>query len=438
MTSLMPQSAEQGVLATRRPAETDLSSRELRERWAARIRREAVFSARTTCRAYVDSIKSALMAVASRSVTPDAAERRLKGELEKFGYTPKGGFAGKPPSAHVPPALPGTMTDLGSSRRIQLIIDTNVKRARSMGQMAAGENPVFLMANPAWRLERTGARKKPRGDWRARWAAAGNAVGWKGALRRQFVALKSSPIWQALGDGAGGYSDTLSSPFPPFAFGSGLAWTNVGRREWRRLCEAEGVADGLDALKDEAKAMLARGAAEAGVPAPTEKARAVAERTGAKPYVARTAARHDALAAVEAMGRAVARARDAAADAQKSVSEALRVVQGAAAFGRGLVAEEAAALAPLSKSADDAVAAVRKIRDREEVYRRAVEARPLPSSAAEQSAYDRAVSLYANAAASVGKYAAEVGARCEEWRRVADRCAAIAQAKVARAVRGAK
>lgn len=434
----MPQSAEQGVLATRRPTETDLSSRELRERWTARIKREAVFSARTTCRAYVDSIKSALMAVASRSITPDAAERRLKGELEKFGYTPQRGFAGKPPSARIPPALPGTMTDLGSSRRIQLIIDTNVKRARSMGQMAAGENPVFLMANPAWRLTRTGARKKPRGDWRARWKAAGDAVAWKGALKSQYVALKSSPIWQSLGDGAGGYGDALGSPFPPFAFGSGLAWVNVGRREWRRLCEAEGVDDGLAALKDEAKRMQSRGAAEAGVPAPTAKAVAVAERTGGKPYVARTAARHEALAAVGAMGRAVARARDAAADAQKSVAAALRVVQGATAFGRGLVAEEAAALAPLSKAADDAVAAVRKIKDREEVYRRAVETRPLPSSAAEQTAYDRAVSLYANAAANVSKYAAEIEARCEEWRRVADRCGAIAQAKVARAVRGAK
>ena len=42
-----------------------------------------------------------------------------------------------------------------------------------------------------------------------------------------FVALKSSPIWQALGDGVGGFKDTLGNPYPPFAFGSGMGWTDV-------------------------------------------------------------------------------------------------------------------------------------------------------------------------------------------------------------------
>ena len=45
------------------------------------------------------------------------------------------------------------------------------------------------------------------------------------------VALKTSPIWQALGDGAGGYRDTLGNPYPPFAYGSGLAWADVSRDE---------------------------------------------------------------------------------------------------------------------------------------------------------------------------------------------------------------
>ena len=45
------------------------------------------------------------------------------------------------------------------------------------------------------------------------------------------VALKTSPIWAALGNGAGGYRDTLGNPFPPFAYGSGLAWADVSRDE---------------------------------------------------------------------------------------------------------------------------------------------------------------------------------------------------------------
>ena len=43
------------------------------------------------------------------------------------------------------------------------------------------------------------------------------------------MALKDSPIWQALGDGAGGFRDTLLNPYPPFAYGSGMGWVAVDR-----------------------------------------------------------------------------------------------------------------------------------------------------------------------------------------------------------------
>jgi len=49
------------------------------------------------------------------------------------------------------------------------------------------------------------------------------------------VARKDSGIWQALGDGAGGFSDTLGNSYPPFAFGSGLGWDQLDRAESIRL-----------------------------------------------------------------------------------------------------------------------------------------------------------------------------------------------------------
>ena len=49
------------------------------------------------------------------------------------------------------------------------------------------------------------------------------------------VALKSSPIWQALGDGVGGFKDTLGNPYPPFAYSSGMGWTDISRRECAEL-----------------------------------------------------------------------------------------------------------------------------------------------------------------------------------------------------------
>ena len=245
MVGSVPTSAEQNILSGLKTRTTPLSSRQLSQ-WDERIKKEALFSARTTSKAYVDRLKQVLYAVASRNVIPEVAQERLQAELANLGYTPQGGFGD---GSKVPPATPGAITDLSSSRRIQLILDTNVKRARSMGQVAASEDPIFMLANPAWRLTRTGARKKPRGDWRNRWQAAGNSVGWRGAIKTDFVALKTSPIWEALGKGVGGYDDSLGSGYPPFAFGSGLAWVNVGRREWRAICQQNGVSDGLEDLK---------------------------------------------------------------------------------------------------------------------------------------------------------------------------------------------
>lgn len=80
-----------------------------------------------------------------------------------------------------------------------------------------------------------GSPRMPRTDWPARWRAAGEECGWEGASREDFVALKGSPIWQALGDGAGGFRDTLGNPFPPFAYSSTMAWEPVDRGECAAL-----------------------------------------------------------------------------------------------------------------------------------------------------------------------------------------------------------
>ena len=236
-------SAEERRVGAWKPRPTAEASAAIRRNWDERIKAEAVFGARITSRAYCDAIKRVLAEVVGGTLTPQDAERRLRETLRGLGYSPQAGFPGR--DGGVPPASPMSIRDLSSSRRIQLIIDTNVKRARSMGQVASSEDPVMLMATPAWELTRTGARKKPRGDWRRRWAAAGAKCGWAGAAKQKMVALKTSPIWQALADGAGGFDDTLGSPFPPFAFGSGLAWVGVGRKEWKRICAAEGIDDGL-------------------------------------------------------------------------------------------------------------------------------------------------------------------------------------------------
>jgi len=125
--------------------------------------------------------------------------------------------------------------------RIDLIVKTQRRMAQSLGQLAA-QTPGVLKAFPAWRLRRRGTRMEPRGDWDRRWIAAGSETGWQGACKDDFVALKGSPIWAALGQGAGGFRDAIGNPFPPFAFGSGMGWIAVTRGE----CIALGLIEEAD------------------------------------------------------------------------------------------------------------------------------------------------------------------------------------------------
>ena len=105
------------------PVATQLSSRQIRDRWDARLKEEAVFSARTTSKAYIDAVKKRLVEVIGGTLSPQEAERRLRETLRDLGYSPAGGFGDN----RVPAAKAGDIRDLSSSRRIQLVIDTNVK-----------------------------------------------------------------------------------------------------------------------------------------------------------------------------------------------------------------------------------------------------------------------------------------------------------------------
>ena len=126
----------------------------------------------------------------------------------------------------------GTIKDLFSKARLDVILKTNVATARGFVRWQNGMSPGAFAAFPAMRLLRIRQRKRGR-DWAARWKAAGDSVGWQGAARDfgTAVALKDSPIWQALGEGAGGFRDGLGNPYPPFAWGSGMGVVDVPRKE---------------------------------------------------------------------------------------------------------------------------------------------------------------------------------------------------------------
>lgn len=159
-------------------------------------------------------------------------------------------------------AISNLVSDIGAphlaeSGWVNMLI--NVAQQVSAGAsrfVAMNSDPDRVDLYPGLSLERFYDRDVPRGfkmkgktliavpdeNWPSRWAAAGAEAGdddwldWDGDSQSgSGVALKSSGIWQALGDGAGGYEDTLGNPFPPFAFNSGFRTREVPRAQIESL-----------------------------------------------------------------------------------------------------------------------------------------------------------------------------------------------------------
>ena len=210
------------IIGLKTPTPTALDTAGIRAQWSQRLREQALFSARMTLQGYLDRVQTVLMQVADGTLDTSAARLALTDKLAELGYTPEPGTA-------------GTLRDARTLARLNLVLKTNRQTAASLAQLAESEDPQVAALFPAWELASGGYRKQHRTDWPQRWKAAGERVAWQGAHRTKMVALKSSPIWQALGDGAGGFRDTLGNPYPPFAFGSSYEWVPVDRLEAKEL-----------------------------------------------------------------------------------------------------------------------------------------------------------------------------------------------------------
>ena len=198
---------------------TSLGSDELRSSIASDILRRSVFSARMESARYLARIREVCAQVSEGSINQATARARLLETLSQMGHSPLDG---------------GGLANPASIRRLNLIVDTQRQMAASVSRIQT-QTPGTLAAYPAWELTRLVDKHVPREDWPARWRNAGESIGWEGALKDRFIALKTSPIWQALGDGAGGFRDTLGNPYPPFAYSSGMAWVAVDRETCERL-----------------------------------------------------------------------------------------------------------------------------------------------------------------------------------------------------------
>lgn len=119
------------------------------------------------------------------------------------------------------PDVAGTIKDLSSQARIDVIIKTNVAQARSFIQYAEGMTPGAYAAFPAQEFLRVEYRKRQRTDWPKRWRKAGGEI-----YGGRMIALKNSSVWGNLGK-----AGPFGTPYPPFDWGSGMGVLDVDRRE---------------------------------------------------------------------------------------------------------------------------------------------------------------------------------------------------------------
>jgi hypothetical protein len=226
------------ILTDKKVMPTWLTAQQLREISAA-VRSQAFFSSQTTMERLLNEYKDRLTAVlagepkageASTQLSPDYVRQNIKVLLADMGYTPEAGAE-------------GTLADLSSTARINLVIKTNTELAQGQGLWIANQNPVILDEWPAQELFRAESRHEPR-KWLERWRLAGAqtgdpiGTGWIITPDERMIALKNHDIWNWIGS-SDLFDDALDVMWPPFAFNSGMWVQDVDRAE----TEAIGLLD---------------------------------------------------------------------------------------------------------------------------------------------------------------------------------------------------
>lgn len=216
-----------GELVKRRVFPTGLGTAEIRE-LDARVREAAFFSARTTHAGYLRELQKLVKRFLKvEGYENDLPQLRIEARelLQSVGYTPEAGFPGDA-RLGIPSARAGSLQDLTSERRLNLIFKTQSALMRGRAQKIRGADRMDVA--PAWELVRVADRREKR-DWPARWKQAGAEP-----VKGRMIALKEAEVWSALGDAAL-FQDALDVDHPPFAFESGMGWREILGSEAREL-----------------------------------------------------------------------------------------------------------------------------------------------------------------------------------------------------------
>jgi hypothetical protein len=218
---------------------TDFRTRLLRE-IPAMLRERAMFSAGVTKVEFLQKASDSINELVAGTTDRATKRAELKQLLDELGYRPAEGAE-------------GTLTDLSSDARLNLILDTNLEQAQGYGHFQEGQDPAILDQWPAQELIRVMETKVQR-DWPSRWEQAGGQF-----YGGRMIALKDDDVWDKLGDSSL-FDDGLDNPYPPFAFNSGMDVQDVDRdtaidlglidRDTQVAPEDRGFNDDLEASPD--------------------------------------------------------------------------------------------------------------------------------------------------------------------------------------------
>lgn len=162
------------------------------------IRERAVFSAKVTKAKILEGIKATTQQVLAKEISPLAAREKIRAIVEGTKYKP-------------PAGKEGTIEDLGSDARLDLIVRTNRDMARGYGKFVEAQSSMAEF--PYWELYRAEPRLEPR-DWPSRWSAAGGQL-----LEGKMMAPVNDAIWTSI--------SAFGNPYPPFDFNSGMSVRRV-------------------------------------------------------------------------------------------------------------------------------------------------------------------------------------------------------------------
>lgn len=202
------------MLQKKRNLPTTLKAAELAKA-DAEILELATFSARVSNPAIVQRVAD----LVTEGVSPqnrgageymDRARFRekMKYFLGSIGYEPETGKA-------------GSLQDLMSDGRLNLIWEMNTKSAQGFGQHKQATTPDVLEAFPCQELLRVGLRREPRPPefWPTRWRDAGGKFYGGGRM----IARKDDAVWSGI--------SRFGRPYPPFDYGSGMGLRAIARGE---------------------------------------------------------------------------------------------------------------------------------------------------------------------------------------------------------------